>query len=148
MWQIMWMLNLLPDFVWHLLLIISLVTIAFTYFLRMIPFVGANSVQLRFAAIALLVLAVWMEGGIANEAKWKERVRELEAKVAQAEKESAEANSKVQTVYVDRVKTVKEIQYITVNKIAKDAAKIDKTCVIDPEVITILNNAAHTGAKK
>lgn len=147
MWQIMWLLNLIPDVIWHLLLIISLVTIAFTYFLRMIPFVGANTVQLRFAAIALLVLTVWMEGGIANEAKWQARVQELEAKVAAAEKAAAEANGKIETVYVDRVEVVKEIQYVTKKDIDRNAGKIDQTCVIDPEAIKILNQAAGANKK-
>lgn len=146
MWQIMWMLSLLPDFVWHLLLIISLVTIAFTYFLRMIPFVGANATQLRFAAIALLVLAVWMEGGIANEAKWQERVRELEAKVAEAEKRAAEANAKIEYVYVDKVQVVKEIQYVVRKEIERAANELDANCRIPPRAIELLNQA--TGTKK
>lgn len=146
MWQIMWMLNLLPDVVWHLLLIISLVTVAFTYFLRMIPFVGANAVQLRFAAIALLVLTVWMEGGIANEAKWQDRVKDLEAKVAEAEKRAAEANAKIEYVYVDKVQVVKEIQYVVRKEIERAATELDANCRISPQAIELLNQA--TGAKK
>jgi len=146
MWQIMWMLGLIPAVVWHLLLIISLLTIAFTYFLRMIPFVGANAVQLRVAAIAVLILTVWMEGGIANEAKWQARVQELEAKIAEAEKAAFEANSKIETVYVDRVEVVKEIQYVVRKDIKKSASILDANCKITPEAVRILNQAA--GVKK
>lgn len=146
MWQIMWMLGLIPAVVWHLLLIISLLTIAFTYFLRMIPFVGANAIQLRFAAIVLLVLTVWMEGGIANEAKWQERVRELEARVAAAEKQAAETNTKIETVYVDRVEVVKEIQYVVRKDIERAATELDANCRISPRAIELLNQA--TGVKK
>jgi NADH:ubiquinone oxidoreductase subunit 6 (subunit J) len=146
MWQIMWLLGLLPGWFWHLLLGVSLITIAATYFLRMIPFMAVNAIQLRFVATILLILTVWMEGGIANEAKWQARVQELEAKVAASEKAAAEANSKIETVYVDRVQVVKEIQYVTKNRIDKNAAKIDQNCTIDPEVIEILNQAS--GAKK
>lgn len=142
----MWLLGLLPGWFWHLLLGVSLITIAATYFLRMIPFMAVNAIQLRFVATILLILTVWMEGGIANEAKWQARVQELEAKVAASEKAAAEANSKIETVYVDRVQVVKEIQYVTKNRIDKNAAKIDQNCTIDPEVIEILNQAS--GAKK
>jgi hypothetical protein len=114
----------------------------------MVPFFMQNAFMIRIASMILIIFCVWVEGGMAVEAKWQARVAELELKVAKAEREAAEANGKIETVYVDRVQTVKEIQYVTVNKIAKDAAKIDKTCVIDPEVIEILNGAAHTGAKK
>lgn len=142
MWQIMWLLNLLPDLVWHLLLILSVLTILFTYFLRMIPFVGANAVQLRFAAITLLVLTVWMEGGIANESKWQARVQELEAKVAAAEKAAVEANGKIETVYVDRVEVVKEIQYVVKDNIKRSADSLDNNCKITPQAIELLNQAA------
>ena len=148
MWQIMWLFSLLPDFVYHVLLIIGILAFAGSYILKMVPFFMQNAFMIRIASMILIIFCVWVEGGMAVEAKWKARVAELELKVAKAEKEAAEANGKIETVYVDRVKTVKEIQYVTVNKIAKDATKIDKTCVIDPEVIKILNGAAHTGAKK
>jgi hypothetical protein len=89
-----------------------------------------------------------MEGGIANEAKWKARVAELEIKVAAAEKAAVEANGKIETVYVDRVRVVKEVQYVVQARIAKDAARIDLTCRVDPEAIDILNQAARAGDKK
>lgn len=146
MWQIMWLLSLIPGWFWHVMLGFTLITIAATYFLRMIPFMAANAIQLRFVATVLLILTVWMEGGLANEAKWQARVQELEAKVAAAEKAAAEANGKIETVYVDRVKVVKEIQYVTKTRINRNAEKIDQSCVIDPEAIEILNQAA--GAKK
>jgi len=148
MWQIMWLFSLLPDFVYHVLLIVGLLAFAGSYLLKMVPFFVQNAFMIRIASMMLIIFCVWVEGGIAVEAKWKARVAELELKVAKAEKEAAEANSKIETVYVDRVQTVKEIQYVTVNRIAKDAAKIDKTCVIDPEAIKILNGAASKGVKK
>ena len=82
----MWLLSLLPDFVYHLLLVISIVAFAASYFLKMIPFVSANAEVVRIISLAVMIFAVWMEGGIANEAKWKARVAELEIKVAAAEK--------------------------------------------------------------
>jgi NADH:ubiquinone oxidoreductase subunit 6 (subunit J) len=146
MWQIMWLLGLIPAWVWHILLGVSLVTIAATYFLRMIPFMSVNAIQLRFVAVLLLTLTVWMEGGIANEAKWQARVQELEARVAAAEKAAAEANGKIETVYVDRVEVVKEIQYVIRKEILNSANSLDANCKIIPDAVKILNQAA--GVKK
>lgn len=146
MWQIMWMLSLIPAWLWHILLGVSLVTIAATYLLRMIPFMATNAIQLRFVAVLLLTLTVWMEGGIANEAKWQARVQELEARVAAAEKAAAEANGKIETVYVDRVEVVKEIQYVVRKDIANSASSLDANCRIIPQAVDILNQAA--GVKK
>jgi NADH:ubiquinone oxidoreductase subunit 6 (subunit J) len=146
MWQIMWMLGFVPTVVWHFLLIISTLTLAATYFLRIIPFVRTHAIVLRLTAVAVLLLTVWMLGGIANEAKWQARVQELEARVAAAEKAAAEANSQIETVYVDRIKVVKEIQYVVRKDIANSASALDANCRIIPEAVDILNQAA--GVKK
>ena len=121
-------------------------TIAATYFLRMIPFMSANAIQLRFVAVLLLTLTVWMEGGIANEAKWQARIQELEARVAAAEKQAAETNTKIETVYVDRVEVVKEIQYVVRKDIDRAATELDANCRVSPRAIELLNQA--TGIKK
>ena len=121
-------------------------TIAATYLLRMIPFMATNAIQLRFVAVLLLTLTVWMEGGIANEAKWQARVQELEARVAAAEKAAVEANGRIETVYVDRVEVVKEIQYVVRKEISNSASSLDANCKIIPDAVKILNQAA--GVKK
>jgi hypothetical protein len=148
MWQIMWLFSLLPDFVYHILLIVGIVAFAGSYLLTMIPFFTQNAFMIRIASMILIIFCVWMEGGMAVESKWKAQVAELELKVAKAEKESAEANGRIETVYVDRIKVVKEIQYVVQGRISKDADKLDKTCKIDPEAIEILNQFTHSGAKK
>ena len=144
----MWLLSILPDSVYHALLIVGIVAFALSYLLKMVPFFLQNAFMIRIASMTLIIFCVWIEGGIAVENKWKARVQELELKVAQAERKAAEANGKIETVFVDRVETVKEIQYVTINRIAKDAAKIDRTCVVDPDAISILNDATKMGTKK
>ena len=148
MWQIMWLLSLVPDSVYHVLLILAILAFGASYILKMVPFITTNAFVIRVASAVLIVFCMWMEGGIANEAKWKARVAELEIKVAAAEKAAAEANGRIETVYVDRVNVVKEVEYVVQTRIVKDAAKLDMTCRVDPEAIEILNQAAHAGDKK
>lgn len=144
----MWLLSFIPDFVYHLLLLASIVAFGSCYILKMVPFISANVEIIRVISVVVMIFSVWMEGGIANESKWKARVAELEIKVAKAEKVAAEANSKIETVYVDRVKVVKEVQYVVQNSITKNADKLDLTCKVDPLTIDILNQAALMGTKK
>ena len=144
----MWLLSFIPDVVYHLLLILSIVAFGGSYLLKMIPFVSTNADIIRIGSVVVMMFAVWMEGGMANEAKWQARVDELESKVAAAETRAAETNTKIETVYVDRVTVVKEAQAQAQTRIAKDADKLDLTCKVDPEAIEILNQAAHTGDKK
>ncbi len=144
----MWLLSFIPDFIYHLLLLASVIAFGACYILKMIPFISANVEIIRIISIVVMIFSVWMEGGIANEAKWAARVAELEIKVAKAEKAAAEANGKIETVYVDRVKVVKEVQYVVQTRINKNAAKLDLTCKVDPLAIDILNQAAVVGVKK
>lgn len=144
----MWLLSFIPDFIYHLLLLASVIAFGACYILKMIPFISANVEIIRIISIVVMIFSVWMEGGIANEAKWAARVAELEIKVAKAEKAAAEANGKIETVYVDRVKVVKEVQYVVQTRINKNAAKLDLTCKVDPLAIDILNQAALVGVKK
>jgi hypothetical protein len=78
--------------------------------------------------------------------KWQARIQELEARVAAAEKQAAETNTKIETVYVDRVQVVKEIQYVVRKDIERAATELDANCRISPRAIELLNQA--TGAKK
>jgi uncharacterized membrane protein len=75
-------------------------------------------------------------------------VREFEEKVKVAEEKSKQVNTEIKTVYVDRVKTVKETQYIIQEKIKEVEKKIDAECKVTPEAIDILNEAARTPKKE
>ena len=144
----MWLLSFIPDFVYHLLLLVSILAFGACYILKMVPFISTNVEIIRIISIVVMIFAVWMEGGIVNEAKWKARVNELEIKVAISEKAAAEANGKIETVYVDRVNVVKEVEYVIQNRIIETASKINQTCKINADVIEILNQAARAGDKK
>ena len=147
MWQIQWVFSLLPDFVYYVLLIVGILSFAASYILTMIPFFAKNALMIRISSMILILFCVWMAGGMSVESKWKERVKDLELKVAISEKKALESNIRIETVYVDKIKVVKEIQYITQNRISKDADKLDKNCTIDSDAIQILNQAAQAESK-
>ena len=48
----------------------------------------------------------------------------------------------IKDLIAEKKKDIHDKQIIIQKQIVKDAAKIDKQCVVDPEVITILNNSA------
>jgi len=138
----MWLFSLLPDFVYHVLLIIGIGAFAGSYLLKMIPFFMQNAFMIRVASLLLIIFCVWVEGGLANESKWQAKVHALEIKVAEAEKRALEANGKIETVYVDRVQVVTDTKVVIQNNIRKSAIKMDQTCRIEPGVIDILNEAS------
>jgi len=151
----MWMLSFIPDalLIWAInaVLLIGIagtaVSIMFKLAIRYFPWIIPYRLLLQVVSVILLVLGVYLKGGYAVEAEWRARVAELEAKVAISEQKSKEANTQIQTVYVDRVKVVKEKQIVIQEKLKTVEVKIDANCKVVPEAISILNEAA-VGVKK
>jgi len=150
MWQIMWMLALLPDWVWHILTLGGVVAVFAAWVLKRIPFVSQYNLLLKIAGTFAVVIGIWFEGGIANEAKWQAKVADMEAKVAKAEAESKEANENIKTQVKTKIKVVKEVQVVIKERIREVEKRIDADCRVDPEAISILNDAAKNvkGSKK
>lgn len=150
----MWMLAFFPDaflaWIINTILIVGVVGFAasffFGYVVRWLPAIAPYHLLIQVVSIVLLVSGVYFKGGYSVEMAWRERVAELEAKVAIAEQKSKEVNEKIVTVYKDRVKVVKETQIVVQEKIKTVEVKIDSQCKITDETADILNQAA-TGKK-
>jgi hypothetical protein len=119
----------------------------FGYVVRWLPAIAPYHLLIQVISIVLLVAGVYFKGGYSVEMAWRERVADLEAKVAVAEQKSKEVNEKIVTVYQDRVKIVKETQVVVQEKIKTVEVKIDSQCKITADTVDILNQAA-TGKKK
>jgi hypothetical protein len=112
-------------------------------FLKNIPIINQYSVPLKIVSIVLVVFGVFFEGSLMTEKSWRAKVEELEQKIAIAEVKSNETNTQIETVYVDRIETVKEIQYVTLKNIRSNSANMDKDCKIEKNVIDLLNTSAR-----
>jgi hypothetical protein len=142
----MWIVNFLPDFVFHALLLVSLLALVGSFVLDSIPFVSTNAKAIQLASAVVLAIALYFEGAIGNNDAWLARVAGLERQVAVAEAKSKEINTVIQYQYRDKVRTIKETQVVVQERIVKEAAKMDAECRVSPEAIDILNQAA--GGKK
>ena len=76
----MWILNWLPDFVFHLMLLIGVLAIVASFVLQFVPFVSQYKLPIQVAGIILTVIAVWYEGGIAKDREYRERIAAMELK--------------------------------------------------------------------
>jgi hypothetical protein len=117
----MWILHLLPEsyilFVTYCLMGIGAAGLLVSWFITFIPFLNIYRTWIQIASILLLASGVYWYGGYGNEIAWRERVAEMEAKVAAAEKKSQEVNAKVETKIVEKTKVIREkgktqIEYI------------------------------------
>jgi len=149
----MWILSFLPDsflfWIINLILLLGLAGTLSSFFIRFIPFLFPYATPIKITGIVLLVLGVWFRGGYDVEMKWREKVKEVEAKVAAAEAKSQEVNTVIEKVYVDRVRVVTETKVVIKKQIVEKEKIIDSVCVVVPEAIEILNQAAkNPGASK
>jgi hypothetical protein len=152
----MWILTFLPDafilWVVNIILLVGIVGFAASFFfgfvVRFIPALKPHRLVLQIVSIVVLILGVYLKGGYSVEMKWRERVAELEEKVRVAEDKSKQANTEIQTVYVDKVRVVKETQVVIQEKIRDVQVNIDSQCKVIPEVIDIHNKAASGTLKK
>jgi uncharacterized membrane protein YraQ (UPF0718 family) len=151
----MWMLAFIPDaflaWVVNTILIAGIIGFAtsffFGYVVRWLPAIAPYHLLIQIVSIVLLVSGVYFKGGYSVEMAWRDRVAEMEAKVAKAEAESKTANENIKTVYVDKVRVVKETQVVIQEKIKTVEVKIDSQCKITSDTVDILNDAAK-GIKK
>lgn len=139
----MWILNWLPDVVFHLILIVGVLALLAGWALRMVPLVAKYSLPIQVAGVLLTILGVWYEGGIAKDAEWRARVAELEVKVAQAEAKSAVENVKIVTKVVKQLELVRTRGNDVVKYIDREIVKYDNVCPIPKEVVKAHNMAAE-----
>jgi len=144
----MWLLSFLPDFIWHTLTICGFLAVVISIFLKNIPFISQYRLILQYGGFIALLLGVWMEGDIANEAKWQARVKELEAKVAVSEEKSKTENVKLVTKVVTKTEYYKERGADIIQYVDREITKYDNTCPVPKEVVKAINDAAVPGDKK
>jgi DNA-binding protein YbaB len=147
----MWILHFLPDsfiqFIVHTILLAGVVGCILSFLvvnklLRFFPPFGSYVNIAQIISAILLAAGIYFEGGYSTEMQWRERVREMEAKVAKAEQESKDANIKLDQKSEAKVKVIKGKQVIVKQYIDREVTKYDNTCKIPEPVIKAHNAAA------
>ena len=143
----MWLMNFLPDWIFHAILLAGVLGLLASFVLKFIPFFSTYNLLIQVGAIALIILGVWFEGAMSNQAEWKAKVAEMQVKVAEAEAKSQEENVKIITKTVKQFELVRTrgqdiINYVD-REVVKDreVIKFVENCPI-PEIIISTHNAA------
>lgn len=148
----MFILHLLPDsflaFVVDAVLLVGILSTLLTCFflkhvIRLIPTLAPHIKIAQIISVVVLLSGVYFKGGYSSEMAWRERVREMELKVAAAEQQSAEANEKLAAGGKEKIKIIREKGVIIKQYVDREVAKYDSTCVIPREVVRAHNAAAE-----
>lgn len=148
-----WLINLIPDWVSHLIVLFGVLGLAASFILSHIPLISKYKLPLQAVSVVVLVVGIWLEGAIGGNQHWKDKVTELEAiivvneenaKIALAEEKSKSANTSIQYKYVDKVRVIQDVKIVVQEKIKEVATKIDSECRMTPEAIDLLNTSAKS----
>jgi len=172
----MWLLSFLPDtllmYIVNIVLIAGVISFILAFFvlhkiLNKIPGLSKYALAFQIVSALLLTAGIYFKGGYSTEMMWRDRVKELETKVAAAEAESKKENTVVEekivkqkeyikgkteyiTRYIDKIETkeiVKEVQGPERVRI-EEVIKYVESCPVPKELINVhdaatkLNKAA------
>lgn len=132
----LWLINVLPNWVTHLILLSGIALLVVSFFVRFIPLINTYRLPVKVLGFVLLLSGVWLEGGLYY-------VDQTRAEVERIKKESAEATVRVEKDYQVKTKIIKEkgdkiVEYVD-RYITKE---IDARCDIPVNVVELHDSAA------
>jgi hypothetical protein len=143
MWQIQWLLQLIPDsiFVWitYLLFATGLILYVASKLVSWIPLMGQYRLPAELVGVVALVIAAYFYGGIS----YREQIAEMKQRVRIAEEKSQQVNTVIETKIIEKVKVVKENVYIT-REIVRDTAgrQLDAQCSLPRSTVSLHDSAS------
>ena len=147
----MWILHFLPDSIilgfCNILLITGIVATTAGFFAHRVPVLWPYQLGFKLAGIALLVLGVYFRGGLAVEESWRERVAVVEAKLAEAEKVSAEANTQIDAKSQKKTTEIRQRTTYIKQYVDREVVRYDAGCTIPEPFVRAHNTAAEAPAK-
>jgi hypothetical protein len=149
----MWILHFLPDamilWICNIVLLAGIFLTVAAFFIKRIPVINQYQTPAQVLGIALLVIGVYWRGGYAIEMEWRERVAEVEARVAAAEAASKEENVKIVTKVVTKTQVIRTRGADIVKYVDREIVRYDEKfakggiCEIPQEFIKAHNSAAE-----
>ena len=146
MWQLQWILSLIPDSVllWfiNIILIVGAVGFVASYFAKVIPFITQYRVPVQIISVVLFVCGVYLKGGYGIEMAWRDKLHQAEERAKIAEEKAKELNANLDTEIKKKQQIVKENTVVYRDRIVKERVNIDKECKVPQIAVDILNDAA------
>ena len=147
----MWILHYLPDSIilafCNTLLFAGIVATAAGFVAHRVPVLWSYQLAFKLGGIALLVLGVYFRGGLAVETEWRERVAEVQARLAVAEKASVKANVTIEAKTQKQVIAIRNRTEYIRQYVDREVVKYDTTCTIPEPFIRAHNDAAEAPKK-
>jgi hypothetical protein len=145
MGQFQWMFSLIPDsfvvWLYYLFTAAGLALYIGSKLVNLIPFMGQYKLPAEIGGVVVLVVTAYFLGGFNAGVDIRERIKEMQDKVAVAEAQSKEVNTVIETKIVERVKIVEKKVEVVKTIIQRDKEAINAKCEV-PEIAIIDYNKA------
>lgn len=138
----MWILEYIPAGILHWLMIAGGIGLIASFLLNFVPRIAAYRTLIQVVSVLLLCFGLWIEGGLAEKAKWEVKVADAEKRVKEAEAKSGQVNVQVVEKIVYRDKIIREKGDTITQYVDREVTKYDSTCPIPESVVKALNAAA------
>ena len=143
----MWIIHLLPDawllHVCHALIALGLLGFVVASFIKIFPYINIYRLPIQIASVLLFTLGVYWRGGYAVEQEWQERVRQVEAQLAEARKRSQKINTKIVTRVVKKVERHTVYRDKIRREIQIQKEYINRDCKLNPQAVELYNRAVQ-----
>lgn len=141
----MWILEWLPNWIFYAILVVGLIGFLVTYLLKFIPIpaIYMYRTPIQIVSVIFIVIGVYMSGSIANNEAWEAKVKEVEAKLAEAEAQSAREVVKIVEKIVVQEKIIRQRGQDIVTYVDREVVKYDNKCDIPPPFVDVHNQAAE-----
>jgi membrane-bound ClpP family serine protease len=144
----MWILEWLPNWVFGVIFFGGFLGLLATYALKFIPFLSTYRIPIQLLSVIALCFGTYMLGAIADNNAWLKKVKEVEAKVAKAEVESAKENIKIVEKVVKKLEIVRVQGNEVIKYVDREVVKYDTKfapggiCELPKEFFIAHNDAA------
>jgi Tfp pilus assembly protein PilN len=101
------------------------------------------AVLVRIVSIFLLAGGAFMAGSAGVTAAWQEHIKLKQQEIELAEQKSKDAVKQQRIIYKTKVQVIHDRTVVVRGDMARDAARIDADCRVDPVAIKDLNEATR-----
>ena len=151
MWQLHWMLSLIPDsfFIWitYILFAIGAALYIVSKLVEWIPKLVLPSIYrlpIELVGVVMLVVGAYMFGGYDTEMSWRAKIKEMEDRVKVAEEKSQQVNTVVETKVITKIKVIKQNVYQNREIIKEVVGKqLDSSCTLPVSTVVLHDSASR-----
>ena len=144
----MWILEWLPNWVFGVIFFGGFIGLLATYALKFIPFLSTYRIPIQLLSVIALCFGTYMLGAIADNNAWLKKVKDVEAKVAEVQVQSAKENIKIVEKVVKKIEVVRVQGNEVIKYVDREVVKYDTKfapggiCELPKEFFIAHNDAA------